>query len=1055
MVSSQTGDSSFPKQSTSEQTCELGAKCMHSEPSEVNHLLGSEAVENEPRETSSAANNGVINVKQKLFSGEALDNSFNKCLGLPAENVSKSIQANEISYPLQTTSEQKHEFGTEHVHSEQSEQADNIVLNENGETSTAMYSIVDDNKLGPISEDVCNNSQRDTEQTLEFGFGHECNELDTECKHSEPSEQKDQLGSGIILNEPAEVNDMVPTSGVEGNLQPYSEDLTKICHSEPLEPPPEDGIKCTETGENSCPQHPISEQTPEFAARIRSCEALEANHKVGSELLHDKPVETSTTISCYIATEQLGPSLDLVIKSSPIEHLKPPPEVSTMIPSAEHSAPSSDDMARNCLEELETQAKRAVKNFKHVGHKGNKTSKSLNKKYTLRSLTGSDRVLRSRSQEKPKAPKSNNNLADVSSHGEKKRKTNNKKKGGRTIIDDYSRIRAHLRYLLNRINYEKSLIDAYSGEGWKGLSLEKLKPEKELQRATSEILRRKLKIRDLFRHLDSLCAEGTLPTSLFDSEGQIDSEDIFCAKCGSKDLSLDNDIILCDGACDRGFHQYCLEPPLLKEDIPPDDEGWLCPGCNCKVDCIDSVNDSQGTNLCITDNWEKVFPEAAAAAGQNQDPNFGLPSDDSDDNDYNPDGSAADEKDQGDESSSDESNYVSASDEPKAAANDNVYLGLPSDDSEDDNYDPDAPEPDEKVMQDSSSSDFTSDSEDLAAVLEDDRTPGNEGTTSASPLRDTNGRRLKEDTELLNILESEQDEGTSVYEKRGIERLDYKKLYDETFGNLSSNSSDDEDWTDNDPSMIGEDDEDWTDNVPSRIGEGSPVSANGNACTVRNQKTRKDVNQDRKKTEGPCKRKPGQNLNSDDTNISPAKSHEDCSKPGSSDKRSKSSSKRLGEHVTQRLYNSFKQEQYPDRTTKESLVKELGLTFRQVSKWFENARWSFNHSSSMPMDTRTGKSDPKKGTSLPRLNGTENAESSKARVDAEDCTNTNVRDNEMKTQENNREECPMSTSRKRKRKSELGNQASDPKSGIKADSSKAQETQSGGRVLRSRRKSDA
>ena len=31
-------------------------------------------------------------------------------------------------------------------------------------------------------------------------------------------------------------------------------------------------------------------------------------------------------------------------------------------------------------------------------------------------------------------------------------------------------------------------------------------------------------------------------------------------------MSADNDIILCDGACDRGFHQFCLEPPLLKEE---------------------------------------------------------------------------------------------------------------------------------------------------------------------------------------------------------------------------------------------------------------------------------------------------------------------------------------------------------------------------------------------------------------------------------------------------------------------------------------------------------
>ena len=32
----------------------------------------------------------------------------------------------------------------------------------------------------------------------------------------------------------------------------------------------------------------------------------------------------------------------------------------------------------------------------------------------------------------------------------------------------------------------------------------------------------------------------------------------------------------------------------------------------------------------------------------------------------------------------------------------------------------------------------------------------------------------------------------------------------------------------------------------------------------------------------------------------------------------------------QRLYNSFKENQYPERATKESLAQELGLTFQQV-----------------------------------------------------------------------------------------------------------------------------
>ena len=138
---------------------------------------------------------------------------------------------------------------------------------------------------------------------------------------------------------------------------------------------------------------------------------------------------------------------------------------------------------------------------------------------------------------------------------------------------------------------------------------------------------------------------------------------IFCAKCGSKDMSADDDIILCDGACDRGFHLLCLEPPLLKEEsniqlihlmqinlnfwflnqlifrihqflhlcffffffffillllsvlfclaliiaVPPDDEGWLCPACDCKVDCMDLLNDSQETKLSVTDSWEVIY----------------------------------------------------------------------------------------------------------------------------------------------------------------------------------------------------------------------------------------------------------------------------------------------------------------------------------------------------------------------------------------------------------------------------------------------------------------
>ncbi|PHT87461.1 Ubiquinol oxidase 2, mitochondrial [Capsicum annuum] len=80
---------------------------------------------------------------------------------------------------------------------------------------------------------------------------------------------------------------------------------------------------------------------------------------------------------------------------------------------------------------------------------------------------------------------------------------------------------------------------------------------------------------------------------------------------------------------ERRFHPLCVESPLLKEAIPPDDDGWLCPGCDCKVDCIDFLNDLQGIDFSATDSWEKVYLKEAVAFGEKLDDISGLPSDDS------------------------------------------------------------------------------------------------------------------------------------------------------------------------------------------------------------------------------------------------------------------------------------------------------------------------------------------------------------------------------------------------------------------------------------------
>ncbi|KAL7156896.1 hypothetical protein ABFS83_02G039800 [Erythranthe nasuta] len=579
---------------------------------------------------------------------------------------------------------------------------------------------------------------------------------------------------------------------------------------------------------------------------------------------------------------------------------------------------------------------------------GSASGKSRKRKSRVKGPVISSWSLRSKSQERPKAPEPDETVkadetveADEtvkagSSNGEKKKKGRKKKQvKNTTTVNEYSRTRSHLRYLLHRIKYEQSLIDAYCAEGWKGQSLEKLKPEKELQRAKSHILRYKLRIRALFENLDLSLAVGKLPTSLFDSQGEIDSEDIFCAKCGSKELPLDNDIILCDGACERGFHQFCLDPPLLKEQIPPGDEGWLCPGCDCKVDCIDILKDFQGTKISILDSWE-IFPEAAAAAsGKKLDDCSGSSSDDAEDDDYDPDKpdadeNNADEKVEGDESSSDESDYFSASDGVAAPLNKDKYEGLPSEDSEDDDFDPSAPDEDEQVKQDSSGSDFTSDSEDLDALLEENATePGQDPGQAADQKQPSTGsndehpkvgrmKRTSLKDELVYLMETD---AQPVAGKRQVKRLDYKKLLDETYGNASSDSSD-EDFDDGTTRKRRKIDPEKSER---KSRDKTPITKSNTNTTDENQKASKRLS-----------KRPRKKVADGGTNESSANN-------GSSTGSKKRPVKRLGEATTQRLYVSFSENQYPQKAAKENLANELGITIRQVSKWFENARWSYNH----------------------------------------------------------------------------------------------------------------
>uniref|UniRef100_A0A7N0UE90 Uncharacterized protein n=1 Tax=Kalanchoe fedtschenkoi TaxID=63787 RepID=A0A7N0UE90_KALFE len=599
--------------------------------------------------------------------------------------------------------------------------------------------------------------------------------------------------------------------------------------------------------------------------------------------------------------------------------------------------------------------------------KKKKTSAKLSRK----KITGSDsqrnRTLRSRGRSEVYVQNTDAENAHstplASCSTERRRK---KKKILRENSDDvFTKIRKQVRYILNKVRYEQNLIDAYGGEGWKGLSLDKLKPERELQRASSEIIRCKLRLRDLFQRLDALCDEGSYPRSMFDSEGLLDTEDIYCTICGSKDLSADNDIVLCDGECNRAFHQLCLKPPLLTEDIPPDDQGWLCPGCDCKFDCTELLNDSLGTDLSMKHNWTCVFPEAAAAAaaaGANlQDEILGLPSDDSGDNDFDPDHTDVDEKVEeykseeggesgGEGSTSDESDFTSASEDLGDFVNEGQLNGNPldnSDEEEDDDYDPDAPDPDEQIKEESSSSDFTSDSEDFV--------PEVDNVTSK-----TNG------SSELAMLETEQESPAPGSKKRDIERLDYKKLYDETYGNASSDSSDDEEWTEVGPSRKRKTKDQRVDStLPSKNVEAAADKSDdeeewadvGSSRKRKNKNRRVDSALSSKNIEASLddKQSADEERKLQEAEHSTQKrSRKKLKSSAENGSASKSSRNMLGEAATQKLAEAFQKNQYPERAVKENLANELGIPYPKVDKWFGNARWSFNH----PLHTRTvSKSD--------------------------------------------------------------------------------------------------
>ncbi|KAK6944596.1 Zinc finger, PHD-finger [Dillenia turbinata] len=367
-------------------------------------------------------------------------------------------------------------------------------------------------------------------------------------------------------------------------------------------------------------------------------------------------------------------------------------------------------------------------------------SKNQIKRSTEEETQNSSKKLKSSCQfsfPKSKGHQMNEN-GDIKIHKRSKGRKHRKKN---VQLDEASRLQRRTRYLLIKIKLEQNLIDAYSGEGWKGQSREKIKPDTELQRARKQILKCKLGIREAIRQLDLLSSEGCIENSVIAPDGSVYHEHIICAKCKLREAFPDNDIILCDGTCNCAFHQKCLDPPLANENIPPDDQGWLCRFCECKMDIIEAMNAHIGTHFSVESNWQEIFMEEAALS------------------------------DSGDVLLNPEEDW-------------------PSDDSEDDDYDPEKNNSGSCSRQgsDDSSSDETSSSCSLSWSVE-----------GQSPDAKCGGKVFRRNFgDSINVVDSDGSTNAEILSgRRQRGAVDYKKLYDEMFGKdvaTSEQFSEDEEW---------------------------------------------------------------------------------------------------------------------------------------------------------------------------------------------------------------------------------------------------------------------
>ncbi|KAL0022420.1 hypothetical protein WJX77_010601 [Trebouxia sp. C0004] len=196
----------------------------------------------------------------------------------------------------------------------------------------------------------------------------------------------------------------------------------------------------------------------------------------------------------------------------------------------------------------------------------------------------------------------------------KRRQTKLDKDGNRPEVSVYAKAYNKVKAQFTRMRMEETLLGVYGADGWRGAAKERIKLQSELDRARDQVMKCKAIIRECVKCCEDAEGDKAIPSQHYDSDGELPEQFIFCAKCLKGESGEDNDIVLCDGDCNRGYHEQCLQPRIHAADLP-EEEGWLCPACDAKADIIIAINEEFGSVYDQEAPWHSLFAEDPTQLG--------------------------------------------------------------------------------------------------------------------------------------------------------------------------------------------------------------------------------------------------------------------------------------------------------------------------------------------------------------------------------------------------------------------------------------------------------